>query len=68
VDRNPAKQGKYMPGSRIPILDETHLRKECPDYILILPWNLRGEVMQQLQYTRSWGAKLVTAVPVLQVI
>jgi SAM-dependent methyltransferase len=68
VDRNSAKQGKYMPGSRIPIVDEAHLRKECPNYILILPWNLRDEVIQQLQYTRAWDAKLVTAVPSLQVV
>lgn len=67
VDRNPAKQGKYMPGSRIPIVDEAHLRRECPDYIVILPWNLRDEVQRQLQYTRAWGAQLVVAVPALRV-
>ena len=67
VDRNPAKQGKYMPGSRIPIVDEAHLRRECPDYIVILPWNLRDEVQRQLQYTRAWGAQLVVAVPALRI-
>ena len=67
VDRNPAKQGKYMPGSRIPIVDEAHLRRECPDYIVILPWNLKDEVQRQLQYTRAWGAQLVVAVPALRV-
>ncbi|HKR78260.1 MAG TPA: class I SAM-dependent methyltransferase [Nitrospira sp.] len=67
VDRNPAKQGKYMPGSRIPIVDEAHLRSECPDYIVILPWNLKDEVQRQLQYTRAWGAQLVVAVPALRV-
>lgn len=68
VDRNPAKQGKYMPGSRIPIVDETVLHEERPDYVVILPWNLRNEVMQQLEYIQNWGGKLVTAVPALQVI
>jgi hypothetical protein len=66
VDRNPAKQGKYMPGSRIPIVGEAHLQRECPNYILILPWNLKEEVQHQLQYTRAWGAQLVTAVPALR--
>ena len=68
VDRNPAKQGKYMPGSRIPIVDESRLREARPDYVVILPWNLRNEVMQQLEYIRAWGGKLVTAVPGLEVV
>lgn len=67
VDRNPAKQGKFMPGSRIPIVDETCLREGQPDYVLILPWNLRNEVTQQLDYIGAWGGRFVTAVPVLQV-
>lgn len=67
VDRNPSKQGKYMPGSRIPIVDEQRLRDERPDYIVILPWNLRDEVMRQLDYIRAWGGKFVTAVPELRV-
>ena len=65
VDRNPAKQGKYMPGSRIPIVDEAHLLADRPDRIVILPWNLQREVMTQLAYAREWGARFVTAVPVL---
>ena len=67
VDRNPAKQGKFMPGSRIPIVDESHLKVHQPDRILILPWNLRLEVMAQLAYARQWGAQFVTAVPALVV-
>ena len=63
IDRNPAKQGKFLPGSRIPIVDETRLREERPDYVLILPWNLRGEVMEQLAYIRAWGGQFVTAIP-----
>ena len=67
VDRNPAKQGKYMPGSRIPIVDESLLNSEKPDYVVILPWNLKVEVMQQLAYIREWGGRFVTAVPRLEV-
>ena len=67
VDRNPAKQGKYMPGSRIPIVDEKHLKDMKPDYIVVLPWNLKSEIMAQLKYTQEWGGKFVTAVPHLDV-
>jgi hypothetical protein len=67
VDRNPAKQGKHMPGSRIPIVEEARLRATRPDYVLILPWNLREEVMQQLAYVREWGGRFVTAVPRLEI-
>ena len=65
VDRNPSKQGKYLPGSRIPIVDESRLREERPDYIVILPWNLRDEVMAQLDYIREWGGQFVMAIPKL---
>lgn len=67
VDKNPAKQGQYLPGSRIPVVGEAHLRAHRPERILILPWNLRGEVAEQLDYTRSWGAQMVVAVPRLEV-
>ena len=67
VDRNPAKQGKFLPGSRIPIVAEERLREESPDFVLILPWNLRDEVMNQLSYVREWGGQFVTAVPRLEV-
>ena len=66
VDRNPAKQGKYLPGSRIPIVGEERLKEARPDCIVLLPWNLREEVMAQLAYARAWGARFVTAVPVLE--
>ena len=68
VDRNPAKAGKFMPGSRIPIVGEEHLREHRPDYIVILPWNLKVEVVEQLGYARAWGANFVTAVPRLEVL
>nr|WP_315479641.1 class I SAM-dependent methyltransferase [uncultured Rhodoferax sp.] len=67
VDRAEAKQGKFMPGSRIPIVDESHLQADKPDYILILPWNLRDEIVNQLAYAREWGAKFVTAIPRLEI-
>lgn len=66
VDLNPAKQNKYMPGSRIPIVNEERLKEEKPDYVLILPWNLKTEIYNQLSYVKTWGGKFVTAVPSLQ--
>ena len=68
VDKNPAKQGKFMPGSRIPIVGVERLRNEHHDYVVILPWNLREEIMQQLAYIEEWGGKFVTAVPSLEVV
>ena len=67
VDRAAAKQGKYMPGSRIPIVGEAHLEADRPDIIVILPWNISGEVKRQLDHARGWGARFVTAVPELTV-
>jgi len=67
VDRNPAKQGQYLPGSRIPVVDEAHLRAHRPDRVLILPWNLREEVTAQLDYVRAWGGQFAVAVPRLEV-
>ena len=67
VDLNPAKQGKFLPGSRILIVDEAHLRSARPDYVVILPWNLMDEVTTQLAYVGDWGGKFVTAIPKLEV-
>ncbi|MBT6007807.1 MAG: class I SAM-dependent methyltransferase [Rhodobacterales bacterium] len=67
VDRNPAKQDKFLPGSRIPILTEEALKQNKPDYVLILPWNLHDEVAEQLSYIREWGGQFVTSVPSLKV-
>ncbi len=66
VDKNPAKQGKYLPGSRIPILEEGHIKKIRPDYVVILPWNIKEEIMDQLSYIKDWGGRFVTAVPELK--
>lgn len=67
VDRNPAKQDKFLPGCRIPIVAEAQLKQNKPDYVLILPWNLRAEVFGQLNYIRKWGGQFVTLVPALKV-
>ena len=63
VDRNPAKQGKWMPGSRIPIVGEDWLRRKRPEVIVILPWNIKSEVLHQLSYAKEWGARFVVAQP-----
>jgi len=68
VDRNPAKQGHWLPGSRIPIVAEARIREEKPDYLLILPWNLAPELMSQLAYIRAWKGRFVIAVPELEVV
>lgn len=67
VDRNPAKQGKYMPGSRIPIVDENHIKSDEPHFVVVLPWNIKEEVIRQLEYIRAWGGRFVTAVPKLKI-
>jgi len=63
VDKNPAKQGQFLPGSRIPVYAPEHLLAHKPDHVLILPWNLKDEVMAQLAGIRAWGGQFVTAVP-----
>jgi hypothetical protein len=68
VDANPNKQNKWLPASHIPVVNEDHLKKERPDYVLILPWNLRDEITRQLAYIREWGGKFVIPIPNLQVI
>jgi 2-polyprenyl-3-methyl-5-hydroxy-6-metoxy-1,4-benzoquinol methylase len=67
ADRAAAKQGRFMPGSRIPIVGEAHLWADKPDLVLILPWNIRAEVTEQLAGIRAWGGKFVVAVPKLEV-
>jgi hypothetical protein len=68
VDRSPAKQGKYLPGTHIPIYDPVHLAESRPDYVLVLPWNLKQEITEQLEYVRSWGARLVFPIPELEIV
>ncbi|MET9272943.1 class I SAM-dependent methyltransferase [Kribbella sp. NPDC003557] len=68
VDRSPHKHGMYLPGTHIPIFAPERLAETRPDYIVILPWNLRAEIVQQLGYAREWGAKFVVPIPRLEVI
>ena len=68
VDRNPAKQGKFLPGSRIPIVSDAYLKQVRPDYVVIFPWNLLQEVVEQLNYIRQWGGQFVVAVPELKTV
>ena len=68
VDRSPHKQGCFLPGTRIPILGPDHIRATRPDFVLILPWNLRDEVMEQMADVRSWGGRFVVAIPELVVL
>ena len=67
VDRNPYKQGKFLPGTRIPIHAPEHIAQTRPDFVLILPWNLREEIADQLAFIRAWGGKLVVPIPGLEV-
>lgn len=67
ADKNPAKQGHFMPGSRIRIVDEQALMALRPERVVILPWNLRDEIMRQLSSIRDWGGKFVTAIPTLTI-
>ena len=68
VDRNPYKQGQFLPGTHIPIKHPEALEQDRPDYILILPWNLKDEIAQQLAYAREWGAQFVVPIPEVQVL
>ena len=68
ADRSPHKQGKYMPGSRIPIVSEERLKSDKPDYVVIFPWNLSAEIAEQLNYLSPRGTNFVTAVPQLSVV
>jgi SAM-dependent methyltransferase len=67
VDRSPHKQGRLLPGSRLPIADPERIRADRPDYVLILPWNLRDEIIGQLSDVPTWGGRFVTPVPTVAV-
>jgi 2-polyprenyl-3-methyl-5-hydroxy-6-metoxy-1,4-benzoquinol methylase len=68
VDRSPHKQDKYLPGVLIPIHAPERIQQDKPDYVLILPWNLKDEIMQQMSYIRSWGGKFVVPIPEVRVL
>jgi len=68
VDRNPYKQGRFLPGTHVPIHPVERIRERRPDYILILPWNLKNEIVSQLAYAREWGAKFIVPIPTARVL
>jgi SAM-dependent methyltransferase len=68
VDLNPHKQGCFLPGSHLPIYPPSRLSETKPDYVLILPWNLKDEIMTQMNYVREWGGQFVIAVPRLTIL
>ena len=63
VDRSPEKQGRFLPGTRIPIHPPERIRQTRPDYVFILPWNLKDEIMQQMSDIREWGGRFFVAIP-----
>ena len=67
VDRSPHKQGKYLPGTRIPIYHPDRIRETKPDYVVILPWNLKDEIMEQMAFISEWGGRFVVPIPEVQV-
>ena len=67
VDASPYKQGKFLPGSHIPVVSEQEIRRFKPDFVLILPWNLKAEISSQLDYIREWGGRFVVPIPEVQV-
>jgi 2-polyprenyl-3-methyl-5-hydroxy-6-metoxy-1,4-benzoquinol methylase len=67
VDAAPSKQGKFLPGSHIPVYDESRIKDYKPDFIIILPWNLKEEIIEQLSYVNEWGGKFVVFIPHVQV-
>ncbi|MEU8381408.1 class I SAM-dependent methyltransferase [Streptosporangium sp. NPDC048865] len=68
VDRNPYKHGRFTPGTRVPILPPERLAEERPDYVLVLPWNLREELVGQLSFVHAWGGRLVFPIPNLEIV
>ena len=67
MDRNPHKHGKFLPGTHISVYHPDKIKETKPDYVLILPWNLKTEIVQQLGYVRAWGGRLVVPIPEVQV-
>ena len=68
VDRNPYKHGRFTPGTRIPILPPEQIAADKPDYVLVLPWNLRAELVEQLSFVHDWGGRLVFPIPELSIV
>jgi hypothetical protein len=68
VDRSPYKQGNFLPGSRIPIYHPDRIAQTRPDYVMILPWNLKDEIMRQIAHIAEWGGKFVLPIPEVEVL
>ena len=68
VDANPHKQNKWMPASHIPIVNEEYLKADKPDFVIILPWNLKDEITAQLSYIKEWGGSFVIPIPKLHLV
>ncbi len=68
VDKNPYKQGMFLPGSRIPVLNPEKIKETRPDYLLILPWNLKDEIIEQMSFIRDWGGKFVILTPTVEIL
>lgn len=68
VDANPYKQNKWLPASHIPVVNEEYLKQTKPDYVIILPWNLKDEITKQLSYIKDWNAQFVIPIPELELI
>jgi hypothetical protein len=68
VDANPHKQGKFLPASHIPVLHPDHIKEAKPDFVLILPWNIREEIIQQLGFIKEWNGQFVVPIPSLQIL
>ena len=67
VDKNPAKQGKLLPGTHIPIFNLKKINEFKPDYLVILPWNLKEEIVEEMKYIRKWGGKFVVLSPKVKI-
>src|SRR4030065_740880 len=67
VDISPYKQNKYLPGTHIPIKHPDKIKEDKPDYVLILPWNIKDEIMEQMSFIREWGGKFAVPIPELTV-
>ncbi|OQP57972.1 class I SAM-dependent methyltransferase [Niastella populi] len=68
VDANPHKQGKWLPASHIPVVNEAHLKQTKPQYVIILPWNLKEEITRQLAYIKDWGGRFIVPIPKVEIV
>ena len=68
VDRSPHKQGHFLPGTHIPIYHPDRIKETKPDYVVILPWNLKDEIISQMRHVGSWGAKFIVPIPKVSIV